>query len=82
MISPFNPASDLITVSSIEDRLLAEHCTKVTYGLKHTCMWRAPNGRHFHAPNPNVYKLVPPDMLASALKRLRIVMSLPAVNRD
>lgn len=79
MISPFNPASDLIAVTSIEERLVAEHCTKVTHGIKHNCLWRAPNGRHFHAPNPNVYKLVPPDMLDSAVKRLALVMSLPPI---
>jgi hypothetical protein len=77
MISPFNPDSDLITVASIEERLVKEGCQKITYGMKYTCKWRAPNGRHFHVPNPNVYKLVPPDTLDMALKRLSIIMKLP-----
>ena len=78
MISPRSPFSDLISVSSIEDRLVAEHCTKVTHGVKHSCKWRAPNGRHFHAPNPNVYSAVPGDTMGSVLRRLAVVMTLPS----
>jgi hypothetical protein len=77
MISPFNPDSDLISVRLIEDRLVKEGCEKVTHGMKHTCRWKAPNGRHFHVTNPNVYSLVPPDELETALKRLRLVSELP-----
>lgn len=78
MIAPRNPDSNLISVSSIEDRLLSENCVKVTYGMKHSCKWRALNGRHFHAPNPNVYSYVPGDTMGSVLKQLQIVMRLPA----
>ena len=79
MIAPRNPDSDLISVSSIEERLISENCVKVSYGMKHSCKWRALNGRHFHAPNPNVYSAVPGDTMGSVLKRLELVMSLPAV---
>src|SRR5258708_3950681 len=41
------------------------------------CKRRAPNGRHFHAPNPNVYSAVPGDTMGSVLRRLAVVMSLP-----
>ena len=57
---------------------MAEHCSKVTHGMKHSCKWRAPNGRHFHAPNPNVYSAVPGDTMGSVLRRLTVIMSLPA----
>ena len=77
MIAPLSPNHGLITVASIEGRLTALNCTKVTHGMKHTCKWRAPNGRHFHAPNPNVYSMVPQDTLPSVLNRLTLVMSLP-----
>jgi hypothetical protein len=77
MISPYSHISDLITVASIEERLKAEKCIKVTHGMKHTCLWQAPNRRYFHAPNPNVYSLVPPDTLDTALKRLSLVSRLP-----
>jgi hypothetical protein len=53
----------------------------MTHGTKHTCKWRAPNGRHFHAPNPNVYSMVPQDTLPSVLTRLSLVMSLPSPSR-
>jgi hypothetical protein len=79
VIAPRNPNGDLISVSSIEERLLSERCVKVSYGMKHSCKWRALNGRHFHAPNPNVYSAVPGDTMASILKRLELVMSLPAL---
>jgi hypothetical protein len=79
MIAPRNPNSDLIPVASIEARLLSENCTKVSYGMKHSCKWRALNGRHFNAPNPNIYSAVPGDTMASVLKRLELVMRLPTV---
>jgi hypothetical protein len=78
MISPLNPNHGLIAVSSIEERLVALNCTKISHGTKHTCKWRAPNGRHFHAPNPNVYSMVPEDTFPSVLTRLSLVMSLPS----
>jgi hypothetical protein len=77
MIALLSPNHGLITVASIEDRLAALNCKKITHGAKHTCRWCAPNGRHFHAPNPNVYSMVPADTLESVLKRLTSVMRLP-----
>ena len=77
MIAPYSHLSDLIPVSSIEEGLSREGCTKVAHGMKHTCLWRAPNGRHFHAPNPHVYSLVPSDELTRALTRLKLVSKLP-----
>lgn len=85
MISLFSPFSDLITVESIEARLVAEGCLKVTEGDRYTCRWRAPNGRHFHAPNPGRYSMVPPDTLDSVLMRLDLVSKLssaPTSNGD
>jgi hypothetical protein len=58
-------------------RLRAEGCSKETHGSQHTCRWKAPNGRAFHAPNPNVYSLVPGDTMESVLTRLALVMKLP-----
>ena len=77
MIAPLSPNHGLIAVSDIENVLGALKCTKVTHGAKHSCKWRAPNGRHFHAPNPNVYSMVPKDMLDSVLKVFAAVKSLP-----
>jgi hypothetical protein len=78
MISPLNPNHGLILVSDIEEALIALGCTKVGHGIKQACKWRAPNGRHFHAPNPNVYKMVPVDTLGTTIQRATIVMRLPA----
>jgi hypothetical protein len=68
------------TVSSIEDRLIELKYTKKTYGTKHTCFWTAPNGRAFHAPNPNVYSMVPADTMESVLDRFSDVMKLPSIH--
>jgi len=80
MISPRSPDSDLISVTSIEDRLIELKCTKKTHGTKHTCLWTAPNGRAFHAPNLAVYSLVPADTMESVLDRYSDVMKLPAIH--
>lgn len=77
MISPLSPNHNLMLVSSIEDVLIALKCTKVTHGLGQSCRWRAPNGRHFQAPNPSVYSMVPKDTLDRVLKVFTAVMSLP-----
>jgi len=77
MISVFNPDSDLITVAAIEGALVARACTKVGPCTKSGCLWRAPNGRHFTAPNPDTYKLVPPDTLERVLGLLEKVLALP-----
>ncbi len=78
MISPYNPASELIAVAAIEARLLEEQCVKVGPCTKSGCLWRGPNGRHFIAPNPDVYMLVPPDTLDRVLGLLKKVSALPA----
>jgi hypothetical protein len=79
MISPLAPSSDLIKVTSIEQRLLNEGCSKIGPYVKTGCIWKAPNGRHFSAPNPGMYFMVPPDTLDRLLTVLAKVMKLPPV---
>jgi hypothetical protein len=82
MIAPLSPTHGLITVASIEAELITLGCIKVVTnkGATHTSLWRAPNGRHFHAPNPDVYSKVPADTLPRVLKRYADVMNLPPPN--
>jgi len=76
------PDHGLITAPPSRRRLRSLNCIKVVTnnGTRHTCLWRAPNDRHFHAPNPSVYSMVPADTLPSVLKRSTAVMNLPSTN--
>jgi hypothetical protein len=76
MISPVSPNDGLILVPKIEEALVLLNCTKVTYGNLLNCMWQAPNGRLFHAPNPLIHKMVPADTLSGTICRLAAVMRL------
>jgi hypothetical protein len=79
MISPLSPLSDLITVVSIEERLIKESCEKIGPCVKTGCIWRAPNGHHFSAPNPGMYSMVPGDTMDRILVVMGRVMKLPPV---
>src|SRR5215203_445133 len=74
LLSPF---SDLVSVASLEARLRADGCVKVGRCTSTECLWRAPNGRHLSAPNPEVYSLVPPDALET--EGLRPAVTVGAV---
>jgi hypothetical protein len=64
---------ETITVSALEDWLIQLGCKKLDCPTKSPCIWRAPNGWAFSAPNPASMYLVPSsfrDNLQAILVRI------------
>lgn len=72
MIAVVNPGGDVMEVTALEKELIAMGCKKTGPCSERACIWQAPNGKHFSAPNPDKMYLVPDR----SLERLRRIVGV------
>jgi hypothetical protein len=78
MIAQVTPGStDVIEVVALERELIAAKCAKTGQSTVTACIWKAPNGRHFSAPNPAKMYLVPTRSLDRIRRILAELAKLP-----
>ncbi len=66
---------DAISVAALEAWLLQIGCEKISCPTRFACIWRAPNGWSFTAPNPDYIYLVPDRERAKLGGIIRDVMA-------
>lgn len=58
-ITPQTPGGGGLSVADLEQMLTNWGCKKTGPCSRFACRWETPDGRGFHAPNPNNVKFVP-----------------------
>ena len=66
---------DAIGVDSLEAWLIQIGCQKKTCPTRFVCMWEAPNGWNFTAPNPEYCYLVPESFRARLGEIIKQIMA-------
>ena len=84
MVAAVTPGGDVMEAAALETLLAKAGCTKTDRRTDRTCIWRAPNGRHFSAPDPRKVYLVPTrskdriEQMLAALQKLAPPQKAPA----
>ncbi len=82
MITQVKVAEAFVPVSRLEALLEEAGCIKTTRSTETVCIWRAPKGRRFSAPNPKTTGLVPKQAYEQLILLLESLGKLPEVTDD